>query len=194
MEKSHSHQPDSCKDHTVYELSAFILPVEFAITEIDELRNIYTVDGKRGLSPHISLLYPFVKDSSSFAEISSRISAVISAQPPITVVFEALVLDEQRNMIYLRPAFNPAIEQLRAALYALWKDDELPVPFFHLTLAKKANLIKLASSTNEACQAIQKLLPLTIELSEACFCFELSKKWHLTETFPFSNSLVSDHL
>jgi hypothetical protein len=56
-----------------FDLSALILPIQVEETLIESIREKYTVDGKRGLLPHISLVYPFVKEHVEYDRLSIRL-------------------------------------------------------------------------------------------------------------------------
>ncbi|MNK01867.1 hypothetical protein D3C87_196800 [compost metagenome] len=167
-------------------LSALVLPVPMDQNPVTAIREKYTVDGKRGLMPHLSLVYPFVRNWDSYQVLKQSLQVFFSQQQPVSITFSSLEKDPTRKLLYLKPSPNKDVDKLMAGCYAIWQE-KVPVTFLHLTLAKAKNVEQLHKIELEFGDAVRNLLPFTVEIPQAWFCAERDREWHIFDQLNFKN-------
>lgn len=176
-------------NHFPFDLSALILPIHVDGTLIESIREKHTVDGKRGLIPHISLVYPFVREHFEYDGAKDRLRKIFEKQFLIEISFISIEKDSDRKLLYLKPDSTKHIEQITAECYSVF-GMETPVPFVHLTMAKINNPGKLDQIEIEIRRSIESLLPLKVKVSQAWFCAEYDRKWHVCDKLNFNNNTI----
>lgn len=167
-----------------FDLSVLLLPVKLLLPDIHSFRTQYTVDGKNGLIPHISLLYPFVKSSVSFTAVENQLQKITNDQPAFELYFTELIKDSDKNLLYLRPESNPALNELMTSCQEFWEKDIQKDIFPHLTIAKTRNNDELVRIEEKIRSAIKPLIPFKTTIDEIWFCAETDRHWQTIRSFP----------
>ena len=172
-----------------FTLSALVLPVQFEHDIFQLIRDTHTVDGKRGMPPHISILYPFVENIDQFLQIKEELRSIFP-QSPFLLEFTSFEMNLEKRLLYLQPSESSLIKK--------WMDDcahlmnrTIPEHFVHLTIAKTKHLEQLQSVFDRNKDKIKVLLPLTVEITAVAFYAERIKNWQLIDQLNFS--LPSPH-
>lgn len=88
-------------DHKIkYDLSALDIQISNAGEIIEKYRKKYTSDGAKGMPPHITLLYPFLKTNEYTQQNHNILVDVISKMQPFSFRFEGV--DRFPGVLYLK--------------------------------------------------------------------------------------------
>ena len=166
------------------ESAVVVLAPELEVV-VGEWYRRYTEAGRRGLAPHLTLLYPFVELEGRGPGPAARIVAALAPFKPFDVTFaESARFAGEEQTLYLRPEpsgpFAAMIEALAAAFpeqppYGGAFDEVTP----HLTVAQgPASLLDPIES------ALPARLPVTIRVERVWLVVDTPKGWQRRSAFP----------
>jgi 2'-5' RNA ligase len=152
---------------------------------IGEWYQRHTEAGRRGLPPHVTLLYPFVDVEGLGPEPARRIVAALTPFKPFAVSFEASArFPGQKPTLYLRPEpsapFVAMIQALAAAFpeqppYGGEFDEVTP----HLTVAEGRDAL-----LDPIERELPARLPVKVRVERIWLVVDTARGWQRRSAFP----------
>lgn len=93
-------------------------------------------------------------------------------------------MDSDKNLFYLRPENNPALNTLMTSSRKLWKKGRSIALFPHITIAKTRNNAELNKIEKEIRPVIKLLIPFLTTIDEIWFCAEIDRSWQTIRSIP----------
>jgi 2'-5' RNA ligase len=165
--------------------SAVVVLVPELEVVVGEWYRLHTDAGRRGLAPHLTLLYPFIEVAGLAEEPAARIVAALAPFKPFPVTFAGTARfpgDEQT--LYLRPEPSEPFALMTEAIAAAFpahspyggEFDEITP---HLTVAQGEGSLLDAID-----RELPARLPVTVRVERAWLVVDTPRGWQRRSAFP----------
>jgi 2'-5' RNA ligase len=164
--------------------SIVIVPVPEAEPLVSRWRRRYDPSTKRGMQPHITVVYPFLRGDRLTAGVLGRLGDVCASLPVLEVTFERTA--RFPRVLYLEPSPADGLRAVTIAVAREWPeapphggDFDKVVP--HLSVARGVRRPVMDAIDAE----LSPLLPLSATLTRASLCVLEEGRWLERASLPF---------
>ncbi len=168
--------------------SALLVPIPDVASFVESWRDELDPAAKRGIPPHVTVLFPLAPPAEIDGPMIELLSAVTSTFNRFSFSFNSTMWFDER-VVYLAPRPDDGFRKLSRALQAAFPqyppyggkyEDPLP----HLTIGDGADFKRMA----EAEHAIRSSLPLSVTATEVWLMSGgmPPNSWSLSERFPLN--------
>ena len=175
-------------DKQQIEFSALDFPVDGLIPYLQPIREKYTKDGKAGMLPHITILYPFFTSIDKIENNKDRIIKLCKKIEPFTAKIERLKYFPNNNVMF----YDPEPQLKFQKIIKLFSNEFIETPLYngafpidrikaHITVCTKKQNNK--NVENEVSEIMRSIIPFSFEVNQIRLHIKVKGKW--TEYYRF---------